>query len=298
MHKKSAKIDDPDAKAFLPLYASKVSSPEAWIAVARELMAAASALEGPVEAGWEAMRARFGRGEKLKIPPNMHGVYFVLVGYAVENLAKAIIVARDTTGTRQQTVAAEKIPARLKTHNLFGLLRDIDFPFEQGDEDLLRRLTRHTEWAGRYPVPVSFEAASHSEVFSNGKACHVAYTSGMYVQLVKRLIVRLARNLYDEFRSTNLSRWIDELEASEGGQRAVSRAVGRPDGGMAVKPHDDVMTIDELAEYLKLSKSTLYKLAQLGKVPGQKVGKHWRFHKDMIDAWLRQGNASTNTRAD
>lgn len=49
---------------------------------------------------------------------------------------------------------------------------------------------------------------------------------------------------------------------------------------------DDVMTIDELAAYLKLSKSTLYKLAQEGKVPGQKVGRHWRFHRGVIDRWL------------
>lgn len=49
---------------------------------------------------------------------------------------------------------------------------------------------------------------------------------------------------------------------------------------------DDVMTIEELAAYLKLSKSTLYKLAQEGKVPGQKVGRHWRFHKVVIDRWL------------
>ena len=48
----------------------------------------------------------------------------------------------------------------------------------------------------------------------------------------------------------------------------------------------DVMTIDELSAYLKVAKSTLYKLAQEGKVPGQKVGKHWRFRKDSIDRWL------------
>lgn len=48
----------------------------------------------------------------------------------------------------------------------------------------------------------------------------------------------------------------------------------------------EVMTIDELAEYLKVSKSSLYKLAQQGKVPGQKVGKHWRFHKNAIDVWI------------
>lgn len=47
-----------------------------------------------------------------------------------------------------------------------------------------------------------------------------------------------------------------------------------------------VMTIDELAAYLKVAKSTLYKLAQEGRVPGQKVGKHWRFHKELIDQWL------------
>ena len=56
-----------------------------------------------------------------------------------------------------------------------------------------------------------------------------------------------------------------------------------------------VLTIDELSEYLKISKSTLYKLAQEGSVPCQKVGKHWRFHKDAVDEWLRQRGPSTAT---
>jgi len=50
---------------------------------------------------------------------------------------------------------------------------------------------------------------------------------------------------------------------------------------------DTVMTIGELAKYLKISRSTLYKLSQEGKVPAQKVGRHWRFHKDAVDAWLK-----------
>lgn len=58
---------------------------------------------------------------------------------------------------------------------------------------------------------------------------------------------------------------------------------------MAKKAADQVMTIEDLAHYLKLSKSTLYKLAQEGKVPGQKVGKHWRFKRDVIDTWLGSG---------
>ena len=53
----------------------------------------------------------------------------------------------------------------------------------------------------------------------------------------------------------------------------------------------DVLTIDELADYLRISRSTLYKLAQEGRVPCQKVGRHWRFRKQAIDRWLERGGA-------
>ena len=56
---------------------------------------------------------------------------------------------------------------------------------------------------------------------------------------------------------------------------------------MAEKSEHKVLTIEELASYLKLSKSTVYKLCAEGKVPGQKIGRHWRFHKDVIDSWLK-----------
>lgn len=54
------------------------------------------------------------------------------------------------------------------------------------------------------------------------------------------------------------------------------------------EPVGEVLTIEELAGYLKIPKSTLYKLVREGAVPCQKVGKHWRFHKDAIDEWLKQ----------
>jgi len=54
-----------------------------------------------------------------------------------------------------------------------------------------------------------------------------------------------------------------------------------------------VLTIDELSSYLKIPKSTLYKLVREGKVPCQKIGRHWRFRKQAIDRWLEnaQGDA-------
>jgi excisionase family DNA binding protein len=48
----------------------------------------------------------------------------------------------------------------------------------------------------------------------------------------------------------------------------------------------EIMTIGEAAQYLRISLSSLYKLAQNGKIPCQKVGKHWRFRKEAIDRWL------------
>jgi excisionase family DNA binding protein len=56
------------------------------------------------------------------------------------------------------------------------------------------------------------------------------------------------------------------------------------------------MTVEQLSVYLQIAKSTLYKLAQEGKVPGQKVGKHWRFRKDAIDRWLDDDSKAQTRR--
>jgi len=66
---------------------------------------------------------------------------------------------------------------------------------------------------------------------------------------------------------------------------------------MAAK-RDEIMTMDELAEYLKISKSTLYKLAQDDKLPGTKIGKRWRFHKDAVDEWVKHGLEPKRAGAD
>ena len=59
----------------------------------------------------------------------------------------------------------------------------------------------------------------------------------------------------------------------------------------------DVLTIEELSVYVKVSKSTLYKLVREGKIPCQKVGRHWRFRKDAIDNWLvESGPASSHSK--
>ena len=53
-----------------------------------------------------------------------------------------------------------------------------------------------------------------------------------------------------------------------------------------VKNQSDIMTIAEVAEFLKIPVSSVYKLAQEGKIPSQKVGKHWRFYRPTIISWI------------
>ena len=60
----------------------------------------------------------------------------------------------------------------------------------------------------------------------------------------------------------------------------------------------DIFTIEELSEYLKIPKSTIYKLCQEGKIPGQKVGRHWRFRRETIDQWLDEKGKFTDKSAE
>lgn len=49
-----------------------------------------------------------------------------------------------------------------------------------------------------------------------------------------------------------------------------------------------IMTVHDIAMYLRLSEAKVYKLAKDGQLPALRVGKSWRFRKDLIDEWMRK----------
>jgi excisionase family DNA binding protein len=49
----------------------------------------------------------------------------------------------------------------------------------------------------------------------------------------------------------------------------------------------DIMTVEELAEYLKLDAQTIYRKFRRGELPGVKIGKSIRFKREVIESWLR-----------
>jgi len=49
---------------------------------------------------------------------------------------------------------------------------------------------------------------------------------------------------------------------------------------------DQILTLKEVAAYLKLAEKTAYRLASEGKLPGFKVGGSWRFKKNDLEKWI------------
>lgn len=58
--------------------------------------------------------------------------------------------------------------------------------------------------------------------------------------------------------------------------------MGKP---MSNQP-DEILTIDEVAAFLKAGKRTVYRLAASGKLPAFKLGGTWRFRRSDLDKWI------------
>jgi len=67
-------------------------------------------------------------------------------------------------------------------------------------------------------------------------------------------------------------------------------------GGRRAKlPDNDILTVEEVATYLRLQPQTIYKWAQEKRIPAVKLGKEWRFRKTILDRWLDEQILSENS---
>lgn len=57
----------------------------------------------------------------------------------------------------------------------------------------------------------------------------------------------------------------------------------------------NVLTVRDVANYLRLSEAKVYRLAREGNVPAFRLGKSWRFRKDLLDAWMLRETESNLT---
>jgi excisionase family DNA binding protein len=57
-----------------------------------------------------------------------------------------------------------------------------------------------------------------------------------------------------------------------------------------------IMTIGEVADYLKVTERTIYRLAGAKQIPAFKVGGSWRFSKADIDRWIREQSSTADLK--
>jgi excisionase family DNA binding protein len=60
-------------------------------------------------------------------------------------------------------------------------------------------------------------------------------------------------------------------------------------------PDHEILTLEEVAHYLRLKPQTIYKWAQERRIPAVKLGKEWRFRKSLLDRWLDEQMLSENS---
>jgi excisionase family DNA binding protein len=51
----------------------------------------------------------------------------------------------------------------------------------------------------------------------------------------------------------------------------------------------EIMTTKEMAKYLRLHQITICKLSKEGRIPSIKIGRVWRFDREVIDKWIAKG---------
>ena len=49
-----------------------------------------------------------------------------------------------------------------------------------------------------------------------------------------------------------------------------------------------IMTVREVAKYLRMHEMTIYRMARQGEIPAYKVGNRWRFNRERIEEWLNE----------
>ena len=65
--------------------------------------------------------------------------------------------------------------------------------------------------------------------------------------------------------------------------------------------NEEILTVKEIAEYLKLNPITIYRWANRGEIPCFKIGDEWRFRREMIMRWIEaheNGNGGEKNHAD
>ena len=161
-------------------------NPSSWLYTAESLMRAARSLLPSMEADARKLAdPTVVNGFEIPVTP----VYMLLVGLAIENLAKGIYVARHPS-----VCSSDNLPRELTTHKAIELLESLDVGLSQAEIGLLERIETFVLWAGRYPIPLKLDDLLPRNQPGGGFSPLTFVTSADF-EMIESLTIRLAATL-------------------------------------------------------------------------------------------------------
>ena len=134
--------------------ARAILNPNKWLEKAEDLIFSAENLEPSVHEFWNENSSR-----------DTHNVYLMLLGYAIENLLKAVLVSKLTPEEKEKVMRKGVLPQNLKRHCGIELVKNLGIKFSHeteslsdqygkfpsGTKNLIERIGNAVIWRGRYP---------------------------------------------------------------------------------------------------------------------------------------------------
>lgn len=90
---------------------------------------------------------------RLALDAQLHGIAFMLAGFALENLAKGVLISRNPALVED----SGRLSDSLNTHDLQALVSECLDDLSSRENLVLEEVGTYTRWGGRYPVPLKWE---------------------------------------------------------------------------------------------------------------------------------------------
>lgn len=151
----------------------------------------AETLERATEALWDQVEKDFATLDRAQVgdltPPTVAAPAMMLAGLTIENLLKGVCIGKEPPLSNDGDF-------RLRTHKLLDLAARADLALGEDERGLLERLEVFIEWAGRYPIPLSYKDMLPRTLPTRGFA-PLTYFRTSDIVLWRRLITRLCDEL-------------------------------------------------------------------------------------------------------
>ena len=177
-------------------YEQAVLTPSRWFKNADDLLRSARLLRPRAASAWRSWQEYAKtRSGNPKID-HYTAPYLMLIAYAIENLLKGALIARDSAAMSADAKFQKHgfLPDVLCGHDLLDLATELNLTLDPRATEALLRLERSSVWAGRYPVPLHYRNTSNTRV-SGGKAFNVGYLSSSELDYLLSLVADLRRQL-------------------------------------------------------------------------------------------------------